>query len=387
MFSSRTPGALTPNRITQALNARRECGLEILDLTLSNPTRTGIAYPQGEILDALNDKRSLTYEPSAQGLLEAREAVAAYHAAQGYEIDPSHIVLTGSTSEAYGWIFKLLCNPGDEILIPRPSYPLFDCLATLDSVTCREYVLSHEPGWPVDFDSIERGLTPRTRAIVLVNPNNPTGSYLKRDERDRLLELAVRRGIAIVSDEVFFDFAWRDDATRVSLLTPQSEALVFTLAGLSKIAGLPQMKLGWIHCGGPLAMRREALERLEWIADAYLPVSAPVQHAARHWLQMARGIRCEIAGRVAASLAALREGLSEVGACRVLESEGGWNAIIEVPRVRSEEEWILSLLDESGVLLQPGFFYDFSREAFLVTSLLIQPATMHLGARALSRLV
>lgn len=387
MFSSRTPGAFTPNRITQALFARREHGLEVLDLTLSNPTRAGITYPQQEILEALGDARALKYEPSAQGLLEAREAIAAHHTGQGYEIDPSHVVLAGSTSEAYGWIFKLLCNPGDEVLIPRPSYPLFDCLAHLDSVVCREYSLSHEPGWPVDFDSIERAITPQTRALILVNPNNPTGSYLKCDERDRLLALSARRRIAIVSDEVFFDFAWRDDPARVSMLARQSEALVFTLAGLSKIAGLPQMKLGWIHVAGPAAAQREALERLEWVADAYLPVSAPVQHAASRWLDLARGIRREIAARVAESLAALRDGLGEAGACRVLESEGGWNAVIEVPRVRSEEEWVLALLNGEGVLLQPGFFYDFPREAFLVASLLAGPAEVGQGARSIVQLV
>ena len=387
MFSSRTPGALAANAIARAVAARRAQGLSVLDLTLANPTRAGLAYPARDILDALDDARSLAYEPSAQGLLEAREAVAAHHLRQGYVIDPAHIVLAGSTSEAYGWLFKLLCGPGDEALIPRPSYPLFDCLAALDSVVCREYSLAHEHGWPIDFTSIEHALTPRTRAILLVNPNNPTGSFLKRDERSRLLALAARHNVAIVSDEVFYDYASAPDPARVSMLAPQGDALVFTLSGLSKAAGLPQMKLGWIHVAGPAPLRDEALERLDWIADAYLPVSAPVQHAARRWLARSQEIRAAICSRVEASRAALESRLNAGGATRVLPSEGGWSAIVQVPRIRSEEEWALQLLDRYGVLVQPGYFYDFSAEAFLVVSLLPTPEDVASGADAVLELL
>lgn len=383
MFSSRTPGALAANAIARAVAARRAQGLSVLDLTLSNPTRAGLDYPARDILDALNDPRSLAYEPSAQGLLEAREAIAAHHARQGYAVDPAHIVLAGSTSEAYGWIFKLLCDPGDEVLIPRPSYPLFDCLAALDSVVCREYSLAHEYGWPIDFAAIEHALTPRTRAILLVNPNNPTGSFLKRDERSRLLALAARHNIAIVSDEVFYDYARAPDPARVSMLAPQGDALVFTLSGLSKAAGLPQMKLGWIHVAGPAPLRDEALERLDWIADAYLPVGAPVQHAAARWLASSCEIRAAIRNRTEASRAALDCRLNAGGATRVLPSEGGWSAIVQVPRVHSEEEWVLQLLNRHGVLVQPGYFYDFSTEAFLVVSLLPAPEDVASGADAL----
>jgi aspartate/methionine/tyrosine aminotransferase len=388
VFSKRVPGDFQPNRLNAALAARRAAGQPLLDLTLSNPTRAGVAYPGDEILAALSDPRSLTYEPTPRGLDEALEAVAAHHARHGVTADPARILLAGSTSEAYGWLFKLLCEPGDEILVPRPSYPLFECLATLDAVRVAQYSLPEDLRWGLDFDALERRLTPRTRAVVLVNPNNPTGAYLKRAEWHQLQSWAARRGLAIIADEVFFDYAL-DAASpeRVSTLDATGEALVFTLSGLSKVAGLPQMKLGWVHVAGPDALLRETLDRLEWIADAYLPVSAPVQHAAPRWLRAAPGIQAAVLERCRENLSLARSAFSAAGGARLREPEGGWCVLIDLPRYHSEEEWTLRLLERAGVLLQPGFFYDFEREAFVVASLLPRPAAFGEGLARLERML
>lgn len=372
MFSGRTPADLAPNRLAKALAARRAAGLPVADLTVSNPTAAGIAYPEDEILAALSDPRSLRYAPDPRGLAEARQAVAAWHARQGYAADPERLLLAGSTSEAYGWLFKLLCEPGAEVLVPRPSYPLFECLATLEAVRTVQYPLDEHREWAPDRDALAALAGEATRALVLVNPNNPTGSYLKKADWEWLQEFAARRGLAVLSDEVFFDYPFADDARRVSSLAAPHEALTFTLSGLSKIAGLPQMKLGWIHVSGPSGLAAEALARLEWIADAYLPVSAPVQHAAGRWLALAPGIQQAILDRTSAGLAGLRAAIPAESGWRVLPLEGGWSATVEVPRVRSEEDWVLHLLETQGLLLQPGFFYDFERDGLLVASLLAE---------------
>jgi alanine-synthesizing transaminase len=319
----------------------------------------------------------LTYEPAARGLLSAREAIAEWHAGQGATAHPEQLILTGSTSEAYGWVFKLLCNPGDNILTPRPSYPLFECLAELEGVEARQYPLAEELRWGIDIAAMEACVNERTRAIVIVNPNNPTGTYLKRAEWLRLQEFAAMRGLAIISDEVFFDYPWRADANRISSLHGPHLALTFTLSGLSKVAGLPQMKLGWIHAAGPAGLRHEALERLEWIADSYLPVSAPVQHAAARWLELTPFIQSAIRTRTVANLDIMVRAISPESGWRVLTSEGGWCAILEAPRYHSEDEWILSALQSYHVQLQPGYFYDFERGAFVVASLLVEPDSLH----------
>ncbi|MBI5085218.1 MAG: pyridoxal phosphate-dependent aminotransferase [Acidobacteria bacterium] len=379
-FSRRTPASLEPNRLSATLETLRAAGAPLVDLTLSNPTRAGIAYPRAELLDALNDPRSLAYEPSAQGLLEARQAIAARHGG----LDPANLLLAGSTSEAYGWLFKLLCEPGDSVLVPRPSYPLFECLATLEAVRAVQYPLIEELRWGFDFSEMERHLDPRTRAIVLVNPNNPTGTYLKRDQWLHLQEFAAYRHLAIIADEVFFDYAWQPDPARASALMGSHLALTFTLSGLSKAAGLPQMKLGWIHVAGPEEARAEALSRLEWIADSYLPVSAPVQHAAARWLELAPAIQSAIRSRTTRNRQALEDAIRPESGWRVLPSEGGWCAVLEAPRIHSEEEWILHLLQSRHMLLQPGFFYDFEREAFLVASLLPAPELFDEGLQRLT---
>lgn len=384
MFSGRTPASLSPNRLTRALAELKAAGAPILDLTVSNPTREGIAYPREEILAALQDARSLTYEPTARGLLAAREAIAEWHAGQGSPADPASLILAGSTSEGYGWLFKLLCEPGDAVLVPRPSYPLFECLAELDSVRVVQYPLIEELAWGLDLSELDRLVRPETRAIILVNPNNPTGTYLKRDIWLRLQEFAAYRGLAIISDEVFFDYAWRADPRRTSALQGPHLALTFTLSGLSKISGLPQMKLGWIHVDGPSHLKAEALDRLEWIADSYLPVSAPIQHAAARWLELTPRIQDSIRLRTAENLESLQTAVGVGGSCRVRTPEGGWCAMLEVPRIHSDEEWALMLLENHSIWLQPGYFYDFQREGFLVASLLPEPEAFRAALQRLT---
>jgi len=385
MFSSRFHWDARPNRLTEALEARRRAGAPILDLTESNPTRAGFEYPS-EILSAFADRRILSYEPSPAGALETRRAVSAYYAARGRTVAPERILLTASTSEAYGYLFKLLADPGDPVLVPRPSYPLFEFLANMESVEARPYPLVYQGGWSIDLEALAAAIGPRTRAVVLVNPNNPTGSFVKREELARLEELAARRGLALISDEVFADYAFAPDAERAATLEDVRECLWFSMSGLSKISALPQMKLGWIVTGGPEKLRQEAYAKLEWIADTYLSVGTPVQHAAARLLEAGETVRRQIRERTAANLAFARQAL-EGSAAGVLAVEGGWYIVVQVPRTRSEEQWALDLLTQEGVLVQPGYFYDFESEAFLVVSLLTEPTAFREGIARLQRMM
>lgn len=384
MFSRRTPASLALNRLSAAVNERRRAGLPVLDLTGSNPTQCGIHLPEQEILTALADPRALAYTPEPKGWTGARAAVAAHHARQGFAADPERLFLTASTSEAYSWAFKLLCEPGDEVLAPRPSYPLFECLAALDSVTLRTYPLRPELGWAIGRQDLESSLTPRTRAIIVVNPGNPAGSYVHAEDWLYLASLARRHGLAIISDEVFFDYRLQPGTPASSSLALADGPLVLTLSGLSKIAALPQMKLGWMHAGGPEALVREACERLEWIADAYLSVSAPVLHAAPAWLALADRIQAAVLERCRASAEAYQAALR--GRVRALPPEGGWTLVVEGPRTVDGETLALTLLAQRGVLVQPGFFYDFPRDGFLAVSLLTPPAQAAEGARAIEEI-
>jgi len=365
VFSSRLDWNLQTNRLSALLKTKPR----ILDLTESNPTRAGFEYPREEILKALADPRALRYDPEPRGLLSAREAVASYYG----DVPASRILLTASTSEAYAYLFKLLCDPGDEVLSPRPSYPLFEFLAGLESVRIVQYPLRYDGVWHIDFEALEHSVTPRTRAIVVVNPNNPTGSFLKREEWSRL----QRFGIPILSDEVFSDYAFAPDSSRISTLTKAPEAPTFSMSGLSKIAGLPQMKLGWIVASGP--GHEAALERLELIADTYLSVATPVQLALPRLLEASAAVRAQILGRTRANLALLRQ------LTVPLRVEGGWNAIVQMPRTRSEEEWAVTLLERRDVLVQPGFYFDFESEPFLVLSLLTQPDIFAAGLEEISK--
>ncbi|HLY18112.1 MAG TPA: pyridoxal phosphate-dependent aminotransferase [Bryobacteraceae bacterium] len=378
MFSSRFHWDLAPNRLARLLAEKRRLGARILDLTESNPTRAGFTYPS-QIAEALADPRGLLYDPQPAGLLAAREAVCRYYADSAYHVTPDRVLLTASTSEAYAYLFKLLADAGDEVLVPRPSYPLFEFLASMESLRVVSYPLVYHGGWSVDCEALAAALTPRTRAIVLVNPNNPTGSFLKREEARFLAELCAPRRIALISDEVFADYAFAEDPRRVRWLVDIEEAPAFSMSGLSKVAGLPQMKLGWIVIAGPAPARAETREKLELIADTYLSVSTPVQHAAARLLELGKGIREQIAARVRDNLDWFRCAIGAESPCRMLAAEGGWYATLQVPRTRREEDWVLALLDEEDVLAQPGFFYDFESEAFLVLSLLTEPETFREG--------
>ena len=371
---------LTPNRLSRLLGEKRSAGAPLLDLTESNPTAAHFAYPSEGILAALADPRSLHYEPAAAGMPAARAAVSEYYsAALSRDVSPDRILLTASTSEAYAFVFKVLADPGDEVLVPRPSYPLFDYLAALDSVRVVQYPLAYHGSWSIDFDELARAITPRSRAIVLVNPNNPTGSFLKPSEVATLTELCGEHHLALISDEVFADYLIDPKSSVVRSLTGLDEVLTFCLSGLSKVAALPQMKLGWIVTGGPKRIRELAFERLELIADTYLSVAAPVQWAASTLFGLRGELQSQILGRVRANHAYVASQIGPDSPWKLLTTEGGWYAVLEAPRISTEEEWVLQLIGRDNVVVQPGFFFDFEREAFLVVSLLTPEGTFREG--------
>ena len=381
MFSGRTYWDLSRNRLSERLAALRAAGRDVLDLTLANPTEAGLVYDGAALAAALGDERLVRYAPTPMGDPEARRAVAAEYAARGVAVDPDHLLLTASTSEAYAFLFKLLADPGDTILVPRPSYPLFEFLARLESVVVQPYPLVYQGGWRIDLDALRALPTERVRAIVVVHPNHPTGSFLRRAERDALRAL----GRPVISDEVFADYAYGPDPARVATLADETEMLAFALSGLSKVAGLPQLKLGWMAVAGPSAARRAALERLEIVSDTYLSVGTPVQLAAPRLLALGGAVREQIRARVVENRAALSATLGAESAATLLRAEGGWAAVLQIPRTRTEEEWALLLLEEEGVLVHPGYFFDFAEEAYLVVSLLAPPARFREAAARLGR--
>jgi aspartate/methionine/tyrosine aminotransferase len=388
MFSSRTPADLTPNRLAGALAAARAEGRSILDLTESNPTRAGFEYPR-DLLLPLGQPAALRYAPAPFGLAEARRAVAGDYARTGVEVPPERIVLTASTSEAYACLFKLLADAGDDVLVPAPSYPLFDYLARLDQIEARPYALDGDRGWRIDFDSLERALTPRTRAILVVSPNNPTGTFLKADEAERLAFIAARGDVALIVDEVFHDYRFAAASNDpVARLVGRGDVLSFSLGGLSKSAGLPQVKLAWIAASGPSALVSAALERLELICDTYLSVSTPVQAAAAELLARGAAVRTQIASRVGRNYRVLGNELASTPACRLSPAEGGWYGVVRVPSFEPEETLVLRLLETDGVLVHPGYFFDFPNESFVVVSLIVPEAQFDEGVgRVLRRVV
>jgi aspartate/methionine/tyrosine aminotransferase len=381
MFSTRTNWPLDPNRLAELLRERRGRGLPIVDLTESNPTRCGFALDADEILGPLQNPRALLYEPDPRGLRTAREAVAQYYSERGAQIDADQIFLTTSTSEAYSFVFRLLANPGDKILAPQPSYPLFDFLGALNDVEVLPYNLVYDDGWQVDLHALASRWDSRARAVLVVHPNNPTGSYLRSHELDRMVELCRRHRGAIIADEVFADYALDADAERVVTHAQNSEALTFTLSGLSKISALPQMKLGWIVVSGPPELRNEAQARLEVIADTYLSVSAPVALATPLWLARRCAIQSQIKERAHANLRQVAELLTPGLPVSRLKVEGGWYVILRVPSTRTDEDWAAEFLTQDGVSVHPGHFYDFPSQGFLVLSLLPPPEVFH-GALA-----
>jgi len=371
VFSSRLPGTLTTNTFSAAIADLRAQGVALLDLTVTNPTTVGLSYPS-EVLTSLADSRSLAYAPSAFGLLSARQAVAAETSTPRLRVDPDQIVLTASTSEAYSLLFKLLCDPGDQVLTPEPSYPLFTLLTQLDAVEATPYQLVNHGVWSLDRDSLAQAWTPRTRAILVVSPNNPTGSMLRYEDREWLVAFARERNLALVSDEVFsgYPIAPRPDA---SSLLGEDRVLTFTLGGLSKSAGLPQVKLGWMVVSGPVAAVAEATARLEIICDTYLSVSTPVQVAAPDLIAAGAAVRDQINTRLLTNYRSLLAMATVHPAVRVLPPEGGWCAVIQVPSTVGEEALVLQILQESHVVVHPGYFFDFHKGSHLVVSLLPEP--------------
>lgn len=358
-FSNRLPHEMRPNALTELLREKRQGGARILDLTESNPTHAGIEYPAG-FLTSLAADSAVRYEPEPFGLPSARAAIA-----REYRVPVDRVVMTASTSEAYSWIFKLLCDPGDEVLVPRPSYPLFDYLAALESVTVRHYGLFYDHGWFIDFHTIRRAINEKTRALVLVNPNNPTGHFLRRHELAELCSF----GLPIISDEVFRDYVLHAAPDSVRTLQDVTEVLTFTLNGLSKTVGLPQMKLAWTTVNGPPHQAREALERLEMIADTYLSAGTPVQCALPDLLRLRESVQGQILCRLRTNLDNLR-----ASGLRTLDVEAGWYAI-----VAQEDGAELRLLRDRDVLVQPGYFYDFEKPGCVVISLLTPEAVFREG--------
>lgn len=383
LFSSRFKWNLQTNRLSELLEKRRQQGVKILDLTESNPTAAGLEYPAEKILPALAQPAALRYEPQPRGLLIARQAVAEYYQQRGERVDPDYIHLTVGTSEAYMLLFKLLTDGGHNVLVPQPSYPLFEFLAGFEGVELAPYqLIYHEKKgqWRIDFDSVYGVINPQTRAIMVVNPNNPTGSFVKRDELAELNGLCAEHQLALIVDEVFSDYVLNAGSARMRTLAGNSEVLTFVLSGLSKILGLPQMKLGWIVVNGPGDSRHQAQEYLDLLADTYLSVSTPVQHAAPQWLKMKTLLQNPLRGRVKSNLAFLQTRFADHPHCRLLRTEGGWYAILEIFDLASEEELILTLLERDDVLVHPGYFFDFTNEGFLILSLLPPPEIFREGA-------
>jgi alanine-synthesizing transaminase len=378
MFSNRTQWNLSNNRLTETLAQHRASGRKLLDLSGSNPTECGFIYDSSAILRALCSPAVLGYLPDPLGLKTARAAVRDYYGERGERIAIDDLVLTTSTSEAYSFVFRLLCNPGDEVLIPTPSYPLFDFLAEINDVKLTRYPLFYDHGWQIDLHALEQAITPRTRAVIVVHPNNPTGHFTKPSEMVRLDQFCVAHGMAIIADEVFLDFCLND--SRPASFAANTGALTFTMSGISKISGLPQMKLAWLVVSGAETEKREALARLEMIADTYLSMNAPIQLAAPALLKLRHGFQEQIMARVRRNLAELDSQLAGQN-CSHLEVEGGWYAVLRVPATRPDEDLAIELLEKHDVHVHPGHFYDFPGDGHLVLSLITPEQEFAEGVR------
>jgi aspartate/methionine/tyrosine aminotransferase len=376
-FSQRTNWDTQEIELARAHRLRVEAGLPIADLTASNPTRCGFVYDPG-LLAALSDPRALDYNPQPRGLLQARESVCAYYADHGVSLQPEQIVLTTSTSEAYSFLFRLLCDPGNEIVLNQPGYPLFDFLAVLDDVRLKAASLVYDQGWQLDPEAVRRAITPQTRAIVLVHPNNPTGHFTKPWEAEALAQLCREFDLSLIVDEVFLDYSLAGPA--VSFAAGLEGVPVYVVSGMSKIAGLPQMKAAWIVATGPQAV--PALDRLEVITDTFLSMNAPVQWALPAWMEGREAIRQQISGRVAANLAELDRQLAPLPAVSRLKVEGGWYAVLRIPALEPDEQTVLALL-ERGVWLHPGYFFGMPGSGWLVVSLLGPQAEFSTGVTRL----
>jgi hypothetical protein len=379
VFSNRSAHDARKNALALALEAQPPR----FDLTLGNPTQAGLAYPVHEIVRALDNPAARSYEPDPRGLLVAREHIAALQGARGLQVHPEHVFITSGTSEAYAHLFTLLCDAGDEVLVPQPSYPLFAYLSAFSDVRAVPYSLRYDGQWHIDLAELRAAVSPRTRAVLIVSPNNPTGSYLKRDELHALSAL----GLPLICDEVFADYALRDDASRARSVLEADDTLVFALSGLSKQAALPQWKLAWTCLRGPRAQVDEAARRLDLICDTFLSAATPTQHALPHLLELARPVRAAISARIARNLRELRARLGADSPLSLLDLEGGYYATLRLPATQSEERWVLDFLQLDSVHVQPGYFFDFASEAYVVLSLLTPEATFDAGIERIVRRV
>jgi alanine-synthesizing transaminase len=367
MFASRTNWNLKPNRLAEALERHKSSGRRLLDLSASNPTECGFKYDAPAIMRSLCAPASLQYHPDPKGLKSARQAVRDYYAEHGEGISVNDLILTASTSEAYSFIFRLLCNPGDELLIPTPGYPLFDFLADVNDVRLVRYPLFYDHGWHIDIHALEQAITPRTRGIIVVHPNNPTGHFTRQEEVAELNQICSASQMAVIADEVFLDFSL--GAAQRSFVA-NTGALTFTMSGISKISGLPQMKFAWLAASGPETAKREALARLEMIADTYLSLNAPIQLAAPVLLQQRAAFQRQLMARVRANLAEFDAQLTKEKRLDRLNVEGGWYAVLRLPATRPDEELAIELLEKHDVYVHPGHFYDFPSDGYLVVSLI-----------------
>jgi alanine-synthesizing transaminase len=384
MFAERTNWNLAANRLSEALARHRAGGKRLLDLTASNPTECGFAYDADVIFSALQNPAALKYDPNPKGLESTRLAVTEYYSALGARVSADDIFLTTSTSEAYSYVFRLLCDPGDELLIPAPSYPLFSFLADVLDVKLVRYPLVYDHGWQIDFHSLQNAVTPRTRGVIVVNPNNPTGHFVKAKELQALNDFSAKRSLAVIADEVFLDFGF--GGAPPLTLAANNQALTFVTSGLSKIAGLPQMKMAWLVTSGPVTLKRQAVEKLEIIADTFLSPNAPVQLATPTFLELRSGFQKQLLARVRHNLEELDRQLEGQRNCSRLQVEGGWYVVLRVPATRSDEELALTLLESSGVYVHPGHFFDFPTDGYLVLSLIAGEEQFAEGVRRILEL-
>lgn len=382
MFSRRTDWHRQPNALASLLTRRRAGNLPILDLTVSNPTEAGFSYPSG-ILHALADPAGLQYAPEPAGLTSARKAITEYYAARDIAIDPSHIILTAGTSEAYAFVLMLLCNSGEKILVPSPSYPLFEYLAKLHDVEIGSYPLRYDGAWHVDLPSLREALGTDTKAIVVINPHNPTGMFLKQDEAAAIGEIAARHNVALIVDEVFDEYAFNVDPHRAESFAGKSGPLTFALNGLSKSCGLPQMKLSWIIVSGNES--GEVLQRLEIVSDTFLSVGTPVQLALPALLDHGDTIRQSIRERIRSNYL-LVQSIVRNSTLSLLHAEGGWYATLRLPSTRSEDEWVELFVDKEGVYVFPGYYFEYEEGCYIVVSLLVPPETLSAGLAGILQL-
>ncbi len=383
MYAKRTQWDLNPNPLSVKLEAFRKEGISYLDLTVSNPTQCRLDFPADDILSCFRQPDDLNYEPEPKGMLKARQSVCEFYSARGYSLDPDQMILTASTSEAYSFLFKLLADPGNEILIPTPSYPLFDYLAGLNDVRLRPYQLFYDNHWCLDVQTLRDNITPLTKALILVNPNNPTGSSFSEIEYREIINICKDYQLALISDEVFMDFPFEGESLKSFLA--ESEVLCFVLGGLSKTLALPQMKLSWIYASGPESFLRESLSRLELIADTYLSVNTPIQNALPKLLALSGPIQSMIQSRISQNRNLIFDFLQRVPEVDYLQAQGGWSAILRIPWGLDEDKFTLTLLDKDEVYVHPGYFFDISGNRSVVLSLLTDVKNMHRGLEILGK--